>query len=228
MTNNYIMINPWIDGKNKKIYKSDNALDSAKKAYNDMANNFSNNIPSFHITLQKINSSKDIGKGSNNDYYHFKINEQRGGKNNIKFDLQEISFNKKDNLVLEQFKKNIYKTILDINKKNKSGGRRKRSKSKSRRRRDDDDDDELFDDEEDIIDDILDKEEDKLRRRRRRRRDDYYDEIYDEYKYRKYSDYFGWYYSPYVYNRFLVSDRFYVPTFTLDNIETYINLIINT
>ena len=60
-------------------------------------------------------------------------------------------------------------------------------------------------------------------RRRRRRTDDYYDEIYDDYQYRKYSNYFGWYYSPYIYNRFLLTDKFYVPRFTIDN-TPYIKL----
>ena len=242
MVNNYILLNPWVDGKKKNIYKADNSLDGAKKAYSEISKNFSNNVPEFFITLQQIGSSKDLAKGSNKNYHHFKINEKRSGKNNIKFDLQEIKFNEKDNLYLDYFKKSIYKTILDINNKNKEGGRRRKSSKKSRRksskksrrksskkRRDEyddddddddddyDDDDDLFDDDDDIIDSILDREEDKIRRnRRRRKRDDYYEDIYDDRRYRNYSEYFGWYYSPYVYNRFLLTDSIYVPTFTVD------------
>lgn len=123
---NYLLINPFILGQEKPIFKAESPLDAANKAYKSLSGNFSNNVPEFIFTLQKLKKKKQLGGGSNKDYSHFMVKEQRS-KNNlkaVKFNIQEINFSNKDNSLLSEFKSDFKEIINDIknNKKLKGGG----------------------------------------------------------------------------------------------------------
>lgn len=187
MSDKFIVTNPWMHGNLKPVFKGDNPLEAANNAYENMSKFFGGNMKEFYFTLQKVKSKNDIASGKNSDYYHYMVSEKRGVKNNkaIKFNLQEINFNKDDNKLVTEFKKELKNTINDIKdrSKNKNGGG-------------------LFDD-----DDLFDEDESD--------EDMFLYDIYSYPKYRSLSRLYGWYYSPWLYNRFYRSNYYYVPTFAV-------------
>tara|TARA_B110000208_G_C11685275_1_gene400273 strand:- start:1 stop:708 length:708 start_codon:yes stop_codon:yes gene_type:complete len=220
MVNKYAIVNPFIHGNIKPIIKADDKIGGARAAYKLISSKFSNNIPQFFFSLQKINKKTQIGGGNTNDYYHFKVSEKRGLNNNkaVKFSIEEIPFSKEDNEDLEIFIKDLNNTILEIkNSKNHKGGANHDSDNdlfsdnKSFNWDDDDDDDDDIYDLDDDDDDVL--------------KDNFLLDIYKHRKNRSLSSYYGYYYSPYVYNRFF-GKYLYMPTFTLD-VSPYIKVVNN-
>ena len=197
--NKYLLVNPFFHGNIKPIYKGENSLAAANEAYKSISSYFGNNNPEFIFTLQKINSKSDIGKGNNDLYYHFRINEKRSIKNNnaVKFNLNEIKFKNIDYKNLDKFKSNFRETLQNIKKKNKKKGGGRFNY----------DDDDLFDD--DDYDD--DDDDDEL----------FLYDIYQYPRFRNYSNIYGYYYYPRLYNRFFNSSNFLIPTFR-SSIHPYI------
>ncbi len=195
MSNKYLLVNPFLHGDIKPIFKAKTSIEAANEAYKSISQYFGNNNPEFIFTLQKIKGKDDIGNGNNSDFSHFKISEKRSDNNNkaIKFSLQELHFNSSDNKNMKNFKNNLKNTIISIKEKSKI----KHTKKGGGKYDDDffDDDDDLFDD-----DDILDDDDMFL-----------YD-IYEYPRYRKLSNLYGYYYNPLIYKRFFKT-FFHLPTF---------------
>lgn len=196
MSNKYLLVNPFLHGDIKPIFKGKNSLEAANEAYKSISQYFGNNNPEFIFTLQKIKSKSDIGNGKNSDYVHFKVNEKRSISNEkaIKFNLQEINFNSSDNKIMKDFKNNLKNTIISIKEKSKDtkkGGMI---------------DDDLFDDDDFLDDD----DEDEL----------FLYDIYEYPRYRRRSNLYGYYYYPFLYKRFF-STYFHIPTF-IPNIIPYV------
>lgn len=119
MPDKYILTNPWIHGDFKPIFKGDTPLEAANEAYKNISKFFGSNMKEYFFTIQKIKNKNNIGNGKNSDYKHFLVSEKRGVNNNkaIKLNLQEINFNKDDNKLLKEFKKELKDTIKDIQNK---------------------------------------------------------------------------------------------------------------
>lgn len=80
------VINPIIVGKFKIKYDSDNALDAAKKFWNDMTGIIVSEIPKSFFTLRD-----EKGK-----LYHFKVTEEKSGQNIVDYMLTQIKGVAKD------------------------------------------------------------------------------------------------------------------------------------
>lgn len=81
MSNNYVLVNPYIHGQFKNTIKAKNSVDAAKEFYKGLSEHFNNAVPKFYFTIQK-------GGSGNGKYYHFKIKEERK-KNNVSFTLKQ-------------------------------------------------------------------------------------------------------------------------------------------
>jgi hypothetical protein len=68
MANIYNLVNPYIEGKLNKSYKSDNSAKAAKFFYKELSEKFSNTLPTFYFSIQK-------GGITNGKIYHFCVNE---------------------------------------------------------------------------------------------------------------------------------------------------------
>jgi len=124
----YKLVNPVIKGKMNTSFEASAPHKAASKAYNAVSKYFHNSTPEFLFTLQKVKSKRsEIGEGKVNDYFHFKVLENRSG-NDVNFEI--IPFKKINKKRLNNFKNSI-RTVI---KENQSGGGRY-----------DLDDDDLFD-----------------------------------------------------------------------------------
>jgi len=118
----YILVNPYIEGSMKKIFKADNSLAASKKAYSVLSKYFNNQVPVFNFTLLKLKSeevdeksyldrfnldnygSKSFNKFFNkNNFSHFNVKETRNNKSEISFQISKLE----KNMDLTQLIKNI-------------------------------------------------------------------------------------------------------------------------
>lgn len=127
MSASYTIVNPYISGKMNKTFKGKNPLIAANNAYKAMSKYFSNNIPKFYFTLQKVRGKTAVGGGKSNDYFHFQVKEMKNGKK-VEYDI--TSYDSAGDL--SQFRENVSRVA-----KKQEGGRKYN---------DDDDDDDDFDD----------------------------------------------------------------------------------
>lgn len=117
MSNNYVLVNPYIQGEFKNTINAKNSVEAAREFYKGLSEHFNNAVPKFYFTIQKGGS----GKGK---YYHFKVNEIRN-KNNVSFTLKSHDILGESNIDAFQTKLNNFK-----NKIEQSGGKKKHRKSK--------------------------------------------------------------------------------------------------
>jgi len=112
----YKLVNPLIKGKLNTSFEAKNENIAAQKAYNAVSKYFHNSTPEFLFTIQKVaNKKTTIGEGKLNDYYHFKVLEDRTG-NDVSYEI--IKYNKINNSRLNKFRKSLKTTI----KENQVGG----------------------------------------------------------------------------------------------------------
>lgn len=184
----YALVNPFLHGNVKPIFEGKNQLEAANNAYQEISKYFSSNQPEFIFTIQYLEKKKNLAGGNSSDYYTFKVDEKRNIKNNneIKFNLQEINFNKEENKGLNVFKKELKNTINNIKSQNKE---KKGGNIFS---------DNIFDSDDEVDDD-----------------DNYLYNIYDYPRMRYSTPIYGYYYWPSLYNRFYTSNFFYIPTFSI-------------
>jgi hypothetical protein len=136
MSNTYVLVNPYVQGKFNNNTKSKNSAEAAKHFYKGLSEHFNNAVPKFYFTIQKGGS----GKGK---YYHFKVKEQMND-DNVNFTIQpyeligEADMESFDNK-LSKFKNKL----LQIGGKKKG---KKSSKKASKKSYDDDSSDESSDD----------------------------------------------------------------------------------
>ena len=121
MSDNYILVNPYIHGNINTSFSANNHLDAAKKAYDTISEYFNNNIPTFHFTLQKLEKKKMIGGGRNNDYHHFKVTEVKKGSQ-VEFGITAL------NVIGNSNQMNKFRTELEKRLKIQDGGKKKKKK----------------------------------------------------------------------------------------------------
>lgn len=115
MTNNYVLVNPYVQGEFKNNTKAPNSIEAGKHFYKGLSEHFNNAVPTFHFTIQKGGS----GKGK---FYHFRVVEKR--KND------DVSFTLESFEIKGSFNESVFKNKLS-NIKNKVaqiGGKHKKSK----------------------------------------------------------------------------------------------------
>ena len=117
MSNNYVLVNPYVQGEFKNTIKAKNSIEAAREFYKGLSEHFNNAVPKFYFTIQKGGS----GKGK---YYHFKVKEQRK-KNNVSFTLESYDILGEANIDAFSNRLNNFK-----NKIAQSGGKKKGKKSK--------------------------------------------------------------------------------------------------
>lgn len=117
MSNNYVLLNPYIQGEFKNTIKADNSVDAGRQFYKAISEHFNNAVPKFYFSIQK-------GGSGNGKMYHFKVAEKRK-KNNVSFTLQP--YEAVGNIDTAGFtsRLNNFK-----NKFAQSGGKKKSKKSK--------------------------------------------------------------------------------------------------
>jgi hypothetical protein len=80
MSNNYVLVNPHIQGDFNTTAKKKNSVEAARYFYKNLSEHFNNAVPKFYFTIQKGGS----GKGK---YYHFKVKETRKN-DNVTFSIE--------------------------------------------------------------------------------------------------------------------------------------------
>lgn len=76
----YQLVNPHVLGTMRTQFKASTPLAAASKAWAEMSQYFSNNMPSFNFTMQEVKGSKgQVGGGSRSSYHHFRVTEKRHG-----------------------------------------------------------------------------------------------------------------------------------------------------
>jgi hypothetical protein len=196
MVNNYVLVNPYIEGSFEKSVKARNSIEAGKMLYSSLSEHFNNNVPKFLFTIQKGGS----GQGK---HYSFKVKENKKD-NEINFSIEpysiknEVSAYKGLQDKISQFKKKIQTGGAKDSKSTKQSKKPKQKKvsKKTKEQSDDDvlDTDDVFSD---IDDDINDDSPDHNTKRVQRYVPNTTFPIYH------------WYYDPYVYRLSSV----FVPTF---------------
>jgi hypothetical protein len=130
----YKLINPHIEGSFEKLYPGKTPVDAAKSLWDNLSSNFTNCVPEFAFSLERIKDKK---------MFHFKVNESiKSG--DVSYTLSEMS------LKLSSQKKKKFENKLKKfkSKLEQSGGRKKikRKRKKKLKYGDDDDDDDDDDD----------------------------------------------------------------------------------
>jgi len=114
----YKLINPIIKGKLNTTYQANKPHNAAEKAYKSLSKYFHNSTAEFLFTIQKVKSKNtDIGEGNVNDYFHYKVIENREG-NNVNFEI--VPYKKINKKRLNKFKGSI-KSILNDNQQTGGG-----------------------------------------------------------------------------------------------------------
>merc|ERR1711904_303402 len=116
----FMIVNPYIMGKLKNNFVASTPLKAAEQAYKSLSSHFSNSVPIYFFSLQSVENDEQLGGGKQDDYYHFKVQEDKK-KNNIDFVIEQIDV---------KINKKIMKDFSNqINKINKS--RQKSMKNKN-------------------------------------------------------------------------------------------------
>ena len=106
----YKLVNPLIQGKLNTTFEESSASKAASKAYNTLSKYFHNSTPEFLFTLQKVSSKSSLGEGKVSDYYHYKVLENRSGKD-VSFEI--VKYNKINKNRLNKFRKSLEKTMKE-------------------------------------------------------------------------------------------------------------------
>jgi hypothetical protein len=115
MTNNYVLVNPHIEGQFKSKINAPNSVEAGKQFYKSLSEHFNNAVPKFHFTIQK-------GGSGNGKYYHFKVKENRNA-DDVSFSLEPFN-------IVGNFDEHAFKNKLGKikNKVAQIGGKNKKSK----------------------------------------------------------------------------------------------------
>ena len=225
----YILVNPYIEGSIKKIFKADNSLAASKKAYESLSKYFNNQVPKFNFTLLKLKSEEvdvnsyldrfnleDYGSKSFNKFFnkknfsHFSVNESLNNKKEVSYQISKLE----KEVDLSQLIKNIINIqnkFKDVKKSNQTGGDSSNSSSSS-----------------DSSNSSSNQyggsssDDDSSDKKKKKKYDDDDDDSPDYYVKRYYYDpIYYWYYAPSIYG----TDPFYFPMF---NSPISASLVIDT
>lgn len=137
--NTYRLVNPYIVGDMQTEVKARNSVNAAKELYKNLSEHVNNNIPEFHITIQK----GVLGKGK---YYSFRIREEKDG-DKVSTSFKPVSLKDED----EKYR-GLERSLKDFASTHLTGGAKKSKKSKSKPKKSkskksiEDDDEDIFND----------------------------------------------------------------------------------
>lgn len=83
--NQYRLINPVIEGKFNSVFTGKSELDVAEKAWSGMSKYFSNNVPKFAFTMERISDGK---------LCHFMVKEDKKGDEDVDWKISELNLKK--------------------------------------------------------------------------------------------------------------------------------------
>lgn len=199
MSKNYKLVNPYVIGSMNKSFNASSSLEAAKLAYSELSQYFGNHMPVFRFTLKKTEGNNSVIGGSSKDFVHFEANEHKNQKNEVSYEIKQISV--KD---VKGFQTRLDK-VANQDEKQMGGAKGKKSKKvkKSKSKKDDSDSDSS---DVDYVERVKKTRDDDL--------SDYFDDslegprkgplTYDPISY--------YWYDPFLYPSL---DRWYVPTFVL-------------
>lgn len=127
---NYRLLNPHIEGNFKNLFSGKTPSIAAKDAWSSLSTHFTNNIPVFAFTLEKVND---------NSLHHFRVEENKSG-DTVNFSIHEHKMNLTPSQT-QAFRDKIQSA------KPLDGGKRKKKRYKDK-------DSDLFDDDDDFFDKI--------------------------------------------------------------------------
>jgi hypothetical protein len=200
MSKNYKLVNPYVIGSMNKTFNAASSLEAAKLAYSELSQYFGNHMPVFRFTLKKMEGNNSVVGGSSKDFIHFEANENKNKKNEVSYEIKQISV--KD---VKGFQSRLDK-VANQDEKKMGGAKGKKSKkvkkTKAKSKKDD-----SSSDSEDYVERVNNtRDDDDL--------SDYFDDslegprkgplTYDPISY--------YWYDPFLYPSL---DRWYVPTFVL-------------
>ena len=92
-TKKYELVNPYIIGSFDRVVSASNSLQAAHLTYQSLSQHFSEHLPRFKFTLQRVKSDYQTGGGKDSDYIHFELFETKSKKNykGIEYVIKPIS-----------------------------------------------------------------------------------------------------------------------------------------
>ena len=133
----YRLINPHIEGKFQKLYQGETPFDAAQNMWTNLSKNFTNCVPEFAFTLERVKDNK---------MFHYRVNESVKNSN-VNYTITELDLD-----VSTAKKKKFNEKLNEFKNKLQSGG--KKDKKRKRRHHDEDDDDESSTTTEDDVYDV--------------------------------------------------------------------------
>ena len=91
MSKNYKLVNPYVIGSMNKSFSASSSLEAAKLAYSELSQYFGNHMPVFRFTLKKMDGHNSAVGGSAKDFVHFETNERKNKKNEVSYEIKQIS-----------------------------------------------------------------------------------------------------------------------------------------
>ena len=120
MSKTYSLVNPYVTGKIASKFEAKTPLLAARKAYKVLSKHFSNNVPIFHFTLQKI-SNNQVGGGNDGDYHHFQVKELKDAAGHVSYSLESYKVNNAKGL--KNFRKNVKIFTKDVSNAQAGGSK---------------------------------------------------------------------------------------------------------
>ena len=108
-SNNFELVNPYIEGDFKRVFSGNESIKAAKNCYTSISEYIRNPLPKFYFSLKNIKTGK---------YNHFMVKEKIKKKNIANFNIEEISIN--------HTKDEITKFEDKLDKFKQKGGRRRK------------------------------------------------------------------------------------------------------
>ena len=107
MSKQYKLVNPVIKGNLKTLFTEKSHFDAAQKCWEKLSSHFTNNVPLFAFSLQRVND---------NQLFHFTVKENKKD-GNVMYNIKEL------NLQLNKEEENDFKNAVT---KAQQGGRKSR------------------------------------------------------------------------------------------------------
>ena len=121
MTKSYKLVNPYIIGSMQSTFEADSSMEAAKLAYQNLSQYFGNHMPEFRFTLKRLSSDGKVVGGSTKSFLHFKVTENKGSNDNVKYEITEL--HNAQNVA--NFQKRLNKVANQDEKKNNQVGGKK-------------------------------------------------------------------------------------------------------
>ena len=105
----YKLINPHIEGKFQKLYPGETAFDAAQGLWDNLSKNFTNHLPEFSFTMQRMQDNK---------MFHYRVNETIK-EGDVNYTITELDMN-----LSAAKKKKFNEKLNDFQNKIQSGGKK--------------------------------------------------------------------------------------------------------